>query len=605
MKKVTFTKITIQNFLSVGNEPVSVDFKKGLHIITGNNKDKPDRQNAVGKSTVADAIYFAIFGETLREIKKDLITNNITGGKTQVELKFTVDSPKGCNKFHIIRPLSPTKVSVYKDEVDKTRDSIANTTKYICDVLSASPAIFQNCVIMTVNNTIPFMAKNKVEKRKFIEDIFGMEVFSKMISTLRQEYNDIKREYDINYAKLDEINKTLLNYNNQKQRLIEKKEDKRKLYLERQASNAAELKKLNEDLHKGSDIENINDIQSTIDKLEAKIIQNDDLKNNLVSDSSNKKATIVHKKEIFKKIGTDSDSCPVCLRLIQDHDKENIDREKAVLRDEMILIAKEVEEISTKIQEVEEQKLRIKRAIQEKNKLLNETSLKIQNNNNTNNRIIQLTKWQSELVQDMEALNEGRTEFDDLISETQDRINEVNSTVSTISKKLSTLDIVKFIISEEGVKSYIVNKLLELLNSKLYYYLKKLDSNSICIFDEYFEEQIVNDKNKICSYFNFSGAERKSIDLACLFAFSDIRRMQGGVSYNIAIYDELFDSSFDEKGIDLITDILKERVNTLDECSIVISHRKESIKAVTGDVIFLEKENGITRRIDYLDYLCK
>ena len=271
----------------------------------------------------------------------------------------------------------------------------------------------------------------------------------------------------------------------------------------------------------------------------------------------------------------------------------------------MILIAKEVEEISTKIQEVEEQKLRIKRAIQEKNKLLNETSLKIQNNNNTNNRIIQLTKWQSELMQDMEALNEGRTEFDDLISETQDRINEVNSTVSTISKKLSTLDIVKFIISEEGVKSYIVNKLLELLNSKLYYYLKKLDSNSICIFDEYFEEQIVNDKNKICSYFNFSGAERKSIDLACLFAFSDIRRMQGGVSYNIAIYDELFDSSFDEKGIDLITDILKERVNTLDECSIVISHRKESIKAVTGDVIFLEKENGITRRIDYLDYLCK
>ena len=602
MKKVTFTKITIQNFLSVGNEPVSVDFKKGLHIITGNNKDKPDRQNAVGKSTVADAIYFAIFGETLREIKKDLITNNITGGKTQVELKFTVDSPKGCNKFHIIRTLSPTKVSVYKDEVDKTRDSIANTTKYICDVLSASPAIFQNCVIMTVNNTIPFMAKNKVEKRKFIEDIFGMEVFSKMISTLRQEYNDIKREYDINYAKLDEINKTLLNYNNQKQRLIEKKEDKRKLYLERQASNAAELKKLNEDLQKGSDVENINDIQSTIDKLEAKIIQNDDLKNNLVSDSSNKKATIVHKKEIFKKIGTDSDSCPVCLRLIQDHDKENIDREKAVLRDEMILIAKEVEEISTKIQEVEEQKLRIKRAIQEKNKLLNETSLKIQNNNNTNNRIIQLTKWQSELVQDMEALNEGKTEFDDLISETQDRIDEVNSTVSTISKKLSTLDIVKFIISEEGVKSYIVNKLLELLNSKLYYYLKKLDSNSICIFDEYFEEQIVNDKNKICSYFNFSGAERKSIDLACLFAFSDIRRMQGGVSYNIAIYDELFDSSFDEKGIDLITDILKERVNTLDECSIVISHRKESIKAVTGDVIFLEKENGITRRIDYLDY---
>ena len=602
MKKVTFTKITIQNFLSVGNEPVSVDFRKGLHILTGNNKDKPDRQNAVGKSTVADAIYFAIFGETLREIKKELITNNITGGKTQVELEFNVDSPRGNNKFHIVRTLSPTKVSIYKDGVDKTRDSIVNTTKYICDVLGASPAIFQNCVIMTVNNTIPFMAKNKIEKRKFIEDIFGMEVFSKMISTLRQEYNDIKREYDINYAKLDEINKTLQSYNNQKQKLLDKKEDKRKLYLERQTSNANELEKLQKELQEEADIQNIEDIQTTIDKLEEKLVTNDSLINTLVGDSSNKKATIIHKKEIYKKIGTDSDSCPVCLRPIQDHDKENIKHEKNLLKEEIVVIAKEVEDINAKIREVELQKIKLKKAIQDKNKLINETSLKIQNNKNINKRIAQLNDWQKELIQDIETVNDTKTEFDDLILEAQSRLDFANDAVSNISKQLSTLDIVKFVISEEGVKSYIVNKLLELLNSKLYYYLKKLDSNSVCVFDEYFEEQIVNDKNKICSYFNFSGAERKSIDLACLFAFSDIRRMQGGVSYNIAIYDELFDSSFDEKGIDLITDILKERVNTLDECSIVISHRKESIKAVTGDVIYLEKQNGITRRVDYLDY---
>ena len=77
--------------------------------------------------------------------------------------------------------------------------------------------------------------------------------------------------------------------------------------------------------------------------------------------------------------------------------------------------------------------------------------------------------------------------------------------------------------------------------------------------------------------------------------------MQGEVRYNIAIYDELFDSSFDEKGIELITAILKERVEELDECNIIISHRKESIKSVTGDVIYLEKENGITRRLDYME----
>ena len=86
-----------------------------------------------------------------------------------------------------------------------------------------------------------------------------------------------------------------------------------------------------------------------------------------------------------------------------------------------------------------------------------------------------------------------------------------------------------------------------------------------------------------------------------MFTFSDIRRLQGGVRYNISIYDELFDSSFDEKGIEMVTQILQDRVNELNESTIVISHRKESIKAVTGDVIFLTKQNGITRRVDYTE----
>ena len=212
-----------------------------------------------------------------------------------------------------------------------------------------------------------------------------------------------------------------------------------------------------------------------------------------------------------------------------------------------------------------------------------------------------MDKWQEELKGDLESIESTDTDFDTLIIETKQRVDKLEKKVKKFKNELSKLDIVKYIVSEEGVKSYIVNKLLELLNSKLLHYLKRLDSNSICIFNEYFEEEILNEKNKVCSYFNFSGAERKSIDLACLFTFSDIRRLQGGVQYNIAIYDELFDSSFDEKGIELITQILQDRVEELDECSIVISHRKESIKAVTGDVIYLEKENGITTRVDYTE----
>ena len=125
-----------------------------------------------------------------------------------------------------------------------------------------------------------------------------------------------------------------------------------------------------------------------------------------------------------------------------------------------------------------------------------------------------------------------------------------------------------------------------------------MDANCICRFNEYFEEEIVNEKNEQCSYFNFSGAERKNIDLAILFTFIDMRRLQGDVAYNLLMFDELLDSSLDEKGVELVLNIIKERVDKHNESIYVISHRKESVKAASGEVIILEKKNSITTRVD-------
>jgi len=598
MKRVNFKKLSIVNFLSVGEDPVTIEFGKGLHVITGKNKDKPDRRNAIGKSTIADALYFAIFGETLRELKKDLIPNNLTNGKTHIELDFELDSPKGTNSYKIIRTLSPSKVLIFKDGVDRTRDSIKNTTAYINNVLSASPSIFQNCVIMTVNNAVPFMAKNKIEKRKFIEDIFGMEVFSTMLATLRHDYNEISREHDTRLTKLEEIEKAYKNYEDQKQKILQTRKEKKEKYLSRQKDNTQEKEKLEEELEKVEDI-NSSKVESQITALEEAVLDQDiKIESNLESVARNK-TLAAERKERYKKMGTEEEKCPVCLRPMEEHDAELIAKEKEKLKNAIHEAIDDIKYYSDGLKELKVRKNRFLKAINNCRDKISEAKLHEQNKANIEQRIEQLDKWQVELESDLEAIKSTDTDFDSLIIETKNRVDKLAKKVKEYRDELAKLDIVKYVVSEEGVKSYIVNKLLELLNSKLLHYLKRLDSNSICIFNEYFEEEILNEKNKVCSYFNFSGAERKSIDLACLFTFSDIRRLQGGVQYNIAIYDELFDSSFDEKGIELITHILQDRVEELDECSIVISHRKESIKAVTGDVIYLEKENGITKRLDY------
>ena len=64
------------------------------------------------------------------------------------------------------------------------------------------------------------------------------------------------------------------------------------------------------------------------------------------------------------------------------------------------------------------------------------------------------------------------------------------------------------------------------------------------------------------------------------------------------IHYEIIPSSLDEKGVELVLNIIKERVDTYKESIYIISHRKESVKAATGDVIMLEKRNGITKKVD-------
>jgi DNA repair exonuclease SbcCD ATPase subunit len=600
MKNVNFCRVAIQHFLSVGEDAVSIDFSKGLHVITGINYDKPDRRNAIGKSTIADAIYFAIFGETLRDIKKDLISNNITSGNTHVELDFNIKTPAGTSEYKIIRKLGPSKVFIYKDGKDKTRDSISNTNKYISDVMSATPSVFKNCVIMTVNNAIPFMAKNKIEKRKFIEDIFGMEVFSQMLSILRSEYNDTKREFEIEQAKLNEIQTTYAEYIQQQNDILEKRKQKRGLYKNRQQENINKLSLLKEEINQHKEYD-LSSIEESINRLNSQLIECESKITTYIENISSEKAKITHLKKSLLKIGTEEDTCPVCLKSIEHHDKVVIDQEKDQLKAEIREMVEDIKRINEFLNNCKRVKDTICNNINKKNKELSDAKLAEQRISNTNDKIEQIVKWQKELEVDLEIVDSTNTDFDNLIEISSNRISELSDKVSSFKKQLSKLDVVKYVVSEEGVKSYIVNKLLELLNSKLLHYLKKLDSNSICIFNEYFEEEIINEKNKVCSYFNFSGAERKSIDLACLFTFSDIRRLQGNVKYNIAIYDELLDSSFDEKGCETLTQILQDRSEELDECCIIISHRKESIKAVTGETIFLEKRNGITRRVAYTE----
>ena len=598
MKRINFNHISIRNFLSIGNEPVKINFTPGLHIITGINRDKPDRQNGIGKTSVVESIYFAIFGKTIRDIRKDLIANNCSNESCEVILDFTVDELGSFNSYTVTRTLNPTKLYLYKNGKDETRDTMKNTEAEIANILSATPSIFENCVVMTLNGTIPFMAKSKIEKRKFIEGIFNLEIFSEMLLKVRDNFSSAKRVYEIELTKLEEQIKSYNILDNRKQNTLKSQQDKVDEYTKRQLNNSKEIESL---ILKNSKYceQDVQDVIKELSKYDDGIIKCDQKieRLNEVKLSNNISAT--QKDKEIKNIGTNKDKCPVCLRSITEHDINHINSEKQTLIEERDKFLETVIKSNSDIELTRSQKLKIKAHL---NKLQDRISqIKSENAEKVNNekRIEQLTAWQIQLKEDITNINNTNTEFDDILLNLNKEIDIIKNNSNKYRTHLNLLETVKYIVSEEGVKTYIVNKILELFNSKIALYLKKMDSNCSCYFNELFEEEIINDKNKISSYFNFSGAERKNIDFACLFTFMDMRRLQGNVSYNISIYDELFDSSLDEKGVDIITNILKERVQNHNECVMIISHRKESVNIATGEVIFLEKKDGITTRLDY------
>jgi hypothetical protein len=593
MKKVIFKKIKIKNFLSIGKTPVVIDFSKGLNIITGINRDLMDRQNGIGKSSVVDAFYFSLFGETTRDLKKEFISNNVTNETAEVSLEFSIDK----RNYEIIRSIKPSKCTLYEDGVDISRDSMANTTEYVLSILSLTPEIFSNCICLSINSTVPFMAQKKIDKKKFIEGIFNLDVFSKMNSLLKEEYGQLKKEIELLLSKYGELGSSIKIITTQNEK-IEEERDRRKVEILNNIKSYSEQLDKNKEKIKNYKIgDNLNN-KNKIEKLENKKDVDKDKSQNLLRKNIEILTKIKLLNADISKIGTDEEECPICLRVVSKKDIEHVEDRKNKIKIEINELKDNNTTLEVEINNLKKQIDLIEKAISVLKNSINENNLLAQQKRNDEEKIIFL---ENQIVKEEKALNDLNNsslaetkDVDDLI----ERHNKYELEINKKKKDFKILDNVKFVLSEEGVKSYVIKKILNLFNSKIAFYLKELSSNAIITFDQYFEEEIKNERGKSTMYFNYSGAERKAIDLAVMFSFIDMLKLQTNVYYNVQFYDELLDTSLDSAGVENVVRLLNEFVEKYSYGIYVISHRKECSKLANGEIVFLEKHNGITKRID-------
>lgn len=598
MKHINFKKLTIQNFLSIGQEPVEIEFKNGINIINGFNRDESDIRNGVGKSSICQAFYFAIFGKTTSDLPKQYIPNRKIGRNCVVTLEFENITPsRGSEIFKIERCLSPSRLRVWKNGKEKTKSSIPETTKYISEVLSANEEVFQDCIFMRANSTIPFMAKKRLDKKNFIESIFNLSVFSDMLKLLKDDLRDLRRDYDIQNTQFQSLKSNETQYIDALANLeIEnvRRRDEHKEKIERLNQQIMEI-----DSHRAQlrlqDKDEVVD-ETKIGELNDKVNKCETYIRTIIQKDAELRAKMKQLQSEAKRIMEKGEVCPTCGK---PYDKDDVDLRKVRLSE----IAAEGREIKVNVEKLLERQKQFENSKQQykgqvdalRQASYNVRLIKEKIKADTT-RIELYQKQIDELKQQNPAASSEQ--FTKLLDECRNKIGYKQEVVDKLEKELSMMGVCEFILSDIGVRKFIVGKLLELLNGRIKHYLSAFKSTFEFTFDDKFEETIHDSGGVECLYANCSGAEQKKIDLAISFAFLDILKYHQQVEYNIQFYDEILDSSVDAKSLELIIEFIQKHAVENQRCMYIVTHKGEITLPSVTEYITLEKVNGFTRRIE-------
>jgi DNA repair exonuclease SbcCD ATPase subunit len=605
MKKIVFKKIVLENFLSFGKEPVEVDVESGITFITGINKDKKDSKNGVGKSAlILESFSFALYGKTFRKINLDKISNFKTNKPCIVKLLFSVND----DEYEIVRSLNPTKLFLYKNPQNfaEKKDSdisrtVTETNKDILELLGISKEIFINTLVMTNRNYIPFPEQEKGDKTKFIEGILSLEVFSKMFDVAKKKYTEKATKASNKQSELTSAQSVLA----QNKTYLVQEDLKIEKNVQRISNDISECKKCQpiDNSLAIIELENENSTIATsfkekeekINKAKVGLAQ---IQATLQGKQKADNLAISTKQTELRNLNDKKFECPTCKRPLDDcDDKTVIDQRKKEIEQviaELKLQAKESDQ-----QHVEKID-KLKAAIFNGNKQLDEFDIKVSNNVE---KLETLKKEQqvfeksqariSVLEQELEIAKNAVNPFTNVIGENEKKISVLENELNLAQNELLIAEGVKLAASPNGVKTIITKKIVDVLNSRLNYYLQKMNAPVRCEFDEFFEEKFTDQNGIEYTYGNLSGGEAKRIDFAMLLTFRDIRRMQSNISINITVLDEILDTGIDEAGITDMLILLSSMVNNTDDSVYIITHKQHTFDE-EYKTIHLEKEYGIS-----------
>tara|TARA_R100000231_G_scaffold60879_1_gene49628 strand:+ start:1245 stop:2951 length:1707 start_codon:yes stop_codon:yes gene_type:complete len=567
---IVFEKIRWKNFLSSGNQFIEVPLdQNSTTLIVGHN--------GAGKSTILDALCFALFKKPFREIKQEQLVNSINLGGTEVELEFSISN----NKYKIRRGIKPNIFEIYQNgEMINQDATIADYQKMLeQQILKFNYRSFTQVVILGSSTFVPFMELKSSHRREVVEDILDIKIFSVMqmlakvrIKEQEEQIKDILRELDITNAKI-ETQKEYIG------KLQERSNIEVQSEIEKVTSNTNAIDKYNT---------HISALQSEISKLRSDITDKDNL-----SDKSNKLRNFEAQFESklkecnkHKSFYENHDNCPTCKQVLSNKQDMIRDNNQSIMKWNQALedADKEIRNISKRLEKIQSIEADI-RTVEIDVAKFEQSKLELHNINT------KLTHKINELKQQSSDSGEARGK----LLELEEQQKSIDEKKLSKSEELDYLSAAKTMLNDSGIKTKVIKQYLPIMNQLINKYLASMDFFVNFRLDNEFKETIRSRFRDEFSYASFSEGEKMRINLALLFTWRAIAKMKNSISTNLLLLDEIFDSSLDGTGTDDFLKIL----NTLEgENVFIISHKTDMIADRFANVMKFEKVGNFTKIIE-------
>ena len=574
--------LTVKNFMSVGNQTQAVDFnKEQLTLVLGENLDQggddAGSRNGTGKTTIINALSYALYGVALTNIKRNNLINKTNGKGMLVTLHFEKDGID----YRIERGRSPNVLKFYVNDQEQELDDLSQgdsrkTQESINELLNMSHDMFKHVVALNTYSE-PFLSMKQNDQRAIIEQLLGITILSTKAETLKEQMRLTREAITEENAKIQGIQ----NANEKIQDTIESLRNTQRAWLSKQQQDVQRLQRNIDEL------EHL-DIDQELDSHEK--LQSWTELNNAIAALNKEKSTLdsallratksVEKAE--KDIANLEDAtCYTCGQALHDDKKAELeDRKDKELADAQAYykeVADKLKEVVDALEEIGD--------INGRPVTFYETAKEAyEHRNNVDS-----------LKQSLENKRAEQDPYDAQIKELeQTAIQEIDWTpVNDLDNFKEHQEFLHKLLTNKDsfIRKKIIEQNLAYLNNRLTYYIVKLGLPHQVVFQNDLAVEITQ-LGQDLDFDNLSRGERNRLILGMSFAFRDVWESLYQ-NINLLFIDELIDSGMDTAGVENSLGILKKMGRELRKNVFLISHKDELVGRV-NHVLKVVKENGFT-----------